>query len=229
MTPLARRVFGHRADLLAALVYGCLAFLSFSALSDYANAHALFPLPYGGWAFAVAVDMTVLYAFISFKRAPWLAGTLLVSGAASTYTLQRWHAQGALHPLMVAGIVPALMVLITFTWHRIKAAEARPTWPLDYPVPEPAPDPDPEPEPVPSSRPRPTQGEARRPGPVGRGRPFTPDDHPKVEAMVDQGRTNKAEMARELGLHKRGQLDLGRYVNTYRDQPVRVSQNGDGP
>lgn len=151
---LARRVFAHRADLLAALVYGCLAFLSFSALSDYANAHHLFPLPYGGWAFAVAIDGSVLYAFISFKRAPWLAGTLLVSGAAATYTLQRWHAQGAPHPLMVAGVVPALMVLVTFAWHRIKAAEAkafRPTWPVDYPVPEPVPEPEPEPVPEPLS------------------------------------------------------------------------------
>lgn len=44
--------------------------------------------------------------------------------------------------------------------------------------------------------------------------------------MVEAGRTNKAEMARELGLHKRGQLDLGRYVNHLRDEPVQAHRNG---
>lgn len=143
MNALPRRAFDHRADLLAALVYGCLAYLSFSALSDYANAHHLFPAPGGGWALAVAVDGSVLYAFISFKRAPWLAGILLVSGAATTYFLQRWHAQGALHPLVVAGVVPSLMVLVTVAWHRIKSYRPIPT-PLGHPVPEPDQTPAPE-------------------------------------------------------------------------------------
>ena len=82
--PAGRRIpaqlFAHRADLLAALVYGCLADLSFSALSGYANAHfvaettePLFPQPYGGWAFAVAIDGAVLYAFDLLQACP-LAG-----------------------------------------------------------------------------------------------------------------------------------------------------------
>jgi hypothetical protein len=191
MTRLARRAFDHRADLLAALVYGCLAYLSFNALADYANAHALFPEPGGGWAFAVAVDGTVLYAFISFKRAPWVAGLLLVSGAAATYTLQRWHAQGALHPLMVAGVVPGAMILVTFAWHRIRAW--RPVWeptPLGHPVPEPAP-PDPDPEPAPDPEPRPkvrTNGAA-----------FTPAQLNQIRGWVVEERPVRW-MARELHL-----------------------------
>jgi hypothetical protein len=151
MTHIARYLFAHRADLLAALVYGCLAYLSFNALADYANAHHLFPEPQGGWVFAVAVDGATLYAFISFRRAPWLAGTLLVSGAAATYTLQRWHAEGHLHPLVVAGVVPGAMLMVTFAWHAIREAEDRPTWitepfvPLGPEVPdEPAPDQEPD-------------------------------------------------------------------------------------
>jgi hypothetical protein len=234
---LTRWLFDHRADLLAALVYGCLAYLSFNALAEYANTHRLFPLPYGGWAFAVAIDMTVLFAFISFKRAPWLAGILLVSGAASTYTLQRWHAEGALHPLMVAGVVPGLMVLITFTWHRIKAAEARPDWPIPVPqnpapedVPPKATPPGPvQPAPVPPARPRPTQDVARTRGrPVGRGRPpetrpWRPEDAEQVRVWYEQdGRTNRTQMAAELGLSNRGRAELGRYLNSL------IAQNGHG-
>ena len=133
-------LFKYRADLLAALIYACLAALSFSALANYTSAHTLpngepmFPW-WGGAALAIAVDGSVLYAFISFKRAPWLAGALLASGAVATYMLQRWHAQGALHPLWVAGVVPALMVLVTVAWHRIRSsAEPAPTISTPAPI-----------------------------------------------------------------------------------------------
>ena len=115
----------------------------------------------------------------------------------------------------------------------------RPDWPIPTP-PVPAPEGPtprnlrgryhPEPVPVPEARPRVAQDVTHTRGrPVTRGRPFTPADHEQVRHGRTGGCTNKAEMARELGLHKRGQLDLGRYVNQYRDQPVQVSQNGDGP
>ena len=228
-------LFNHRADVLAAVVYGCLAFLSFSALAGYTNAHTLpngdplFPDPWGGYALAVAVDGAVLYAFISFQRAPWLAGLLLVSGAAATYTLQRWHAQGALHPLMIAGVVPGAMVLVTFAWHRIRAAEpaARPVW---DPLPPPPPDPDPDEEPaeepvlVPQTRPRVAQDGARRPGPATRGRPSA-----EVVQRAAQGHS-AARIARDLGLSDRARRTwVGDLVREYRDQPVQLSPNGHGP
>jgi hypothetical protein len=221
MTHIARWLFAHRADLLAALVYGCLAYLSFNALADYANAHALFPLPYGGWAFAVAIDGSVLYAFISFKRAPWLAGILLVSGAAATYTLQRWHAQGALHPLMVAGVVPALMVLVTFAWHRIKAAELRPDWPIPVPqtpAPEPVGPPAVPPGPVQPEKPRPRVATADmtvnpvRTATRGRtttrtnGSRFTADQRQRIADQVGRGVSAKA-IQRELGMSDRAYRD----------------------
>jgi len=228
LNALPRRAFDHRADLLAALVYGCLAYLSFSALSDYANAHHLFPAPGGGWALAVAVDGSVLYAFISFKRAPWLAGILLVSGAATTYFLQRWHAQGALHPLVVAGVVPSLMVLVTVAWHRIKSYRPIPT-PLGHPVPEPGQTPAPEedrpmapapgpahPDPQPDQVPERTRNGGAR---------LTADQEAMVRAWVADGRRNKSEMARELDLNNRGRLAVGRLV----DDLVRTNGHGGGP
>jgi hypothetical protein len=121
VTRLASWLFAHRADVLAAVVYTCLAFLSFSALSEYANTADLFPQPTGGWAFAVAIDGAVLYAFISFRRAPLLASLLLVSGAATSFVLQQWHASADPHPAVVAGVVPAAMVLVTFAWHSIRS------------------------------------------------------------------------------------------------------------
>lgn len=186
---LARWLFDHRADLLAALVYGCLAYLSFNALADYANAHHLFPQPYGGWAFAVAIDGSVLYAFVSFKRAPWLAGALLVSGAAATYTLQRWHAQGALHPLMVAGVVPSLMVLVTFAWHRIRAGGIRPDWIGDVPPPPAQPkEPEPDQEPQPKAR--------------TNGNTFTADQRQLIADLVAREASGK-EIQRTLGVSDR--------------------------
>lgn len=230
---LAAWLFDHRADLLAALVYGCLVYLSFNALADYANAHRLpngrplFPHPYGGWALAVAIDGAVLYAFISFKRAPWLAGLLLVSGAATTYTLQRWHAEGHRHPLVVAGVVPGAMILVTFAWHRIRS---RPDWvtptPLGRPVPAtPDPDPDPEPErdPGPESdrtRPRVAQDgpDARRPATRGR-----PAERKRAAQLAAQGHS-ASRITKELDLSDRARK--GWVAELVRSQGHR---NGDGP
>jgi hypothetical protein len=219
MSHLARRTFDHRADLLAALVYLCLAYLSFNALADYANGHHLFPQPYGGWAFAVAVDGSVLYAFISFKRAPWMAGVLLLVGATTTYLLQRWHAEQAPHPLIVAGVVPGLMVLVTLAWHLIRelgddVSPASQVSPVSQPVP-----------PVPGSRPEP-----RRPAatpapsrPIGR-RPWSPQTDPRVGRLLAEGKSPYA-IRKELGLSDRKYKLVCRYRD---DLQVAASPNGDG-
>jgi hypothetical protein len=207
MTRLLRLAFQHRADLLAALVYLCLAYLSFNALADYANGHGLFPQPYGGWAFAVAVDGSVLYAFISFKRAPWMAGVLLLVGATTTYLLQRWHAEQAPHPLIVAGVVPGLMVLVTLAWHLIREL-------ADDPAPQPA---QPVP-PVPGSRPEPRRP-AATPAPSRRG-PITLD-RDQVAAWLAEDRSQRW-IADQLGLTNRQRTqDLARLVRDLR--------NGDRP
>jgi hypothetical protein len=184
--------FDHRADLLAALVYGCLAYLSFNALADYANGHHLFPEPWGGYAFAIAIDGSVLYAFISFRRAPWLAGLLLVTGATATYTLQRWHAEKHQHALVVAGVVPGLMVLVTFAWHRIR--EAVPPVPGVPTVP------------VPGSRERQPVAPVR-PSTSARPSGLTLAQRRRVEGWVGEGRTNKSQMARDLGLSDRAKKE----------------------
>ena len=121
---------------------------------------------------------------------------------------------------VTAGWTPvALLLSVEFAvWLLYGATTVAPT------VPAPASPREPE-----RPRPRVAQGAERRPSPATLGRPFTPADHEPVRAWVAQGRTNKAEMARELGLHKRGQLELGRYVNGLRDVPVQVGhRNGDG-
>ena len=182
--------FDHRADLLAALVYGCLAYLSFNALADYANGHHLFPEPWGGYAFAVAIDGSVLYAFISFRRAQVMAGVLLVTGAAATYMLQRWHAQDADHPLVVAGVVPGLMILVTFAWHRIR--EAVPPVP-DVPA-----------VPVPGSRERQPVAPVPSAAAAGSGRRYPPlsdGELQQVRLLMQQGRSTTAA-ARESGLDR---------------------------
>jgi hypothetical protein len=183
-------------------------YLSFNALADYANSHHLpsdgghlFPHPYGGWAFAVAIDGAVLYAFISFKRAPWLASLLLIAGAAATYTLQRWHAEGALHPLVVAGVVPGAMILVTFAWHRIRAASI-PT-PLGTPVPD-QPDadqPDLDQDRGPGrDRPRVAQDAVRRGVPATRGGPSLPKAD---QVALDRAAKNGPE-AVEAAVARRG-------------------------
>lgn len=121
-----RWLFAQRASVLLALVYTCVAYLGFSAVSDYTNRHHLFPYPWGGYAMAIFVDGMLLFAFISFRKAPRLAGLLLLAAAVTTYTLQRWHAelvagaQHAWHPLILAGIVPGGLVLATWAWHHIR-------------------------------------------------------------------------------------------------------------
>jgi hypothetical protein len=217
MSRLARRTFGHRADLLAALVYLCLAFLSFNALAEYANSHHLFPEPWGGWAFAVAVDGSVLYAFISFKRAPWMAGVLLLVGATTTYLLQRWHAEQAPHPLIVAGVVPGLMVLVTLAWHLIRelgddVSPVSQVSPASQPVAD-----------VPGSRPEPRRP-AATPAP-SRPNGLTPAQRRRVATWVAEGRRNRSQMARDLGLTSdRQRKNLGRLVND-----LLPAQNGDRP
>jgi len=212
--------FDHRADLLAALVYGCLAYLSFNALADYANGHHLFPEPWGGYAFAVAIDGSVLYAFISFRRAQVMAGVLLVTGAAATYMLQRWHAQDAAHPLVVAGVVPGLMILVTFAWHRIR--EHGPDTAGSVPASTFGRGEDPGPAgPVPGSRSRRQQAAAPAPS---RPNGLTLAQRRRVEGWVAEGRTNKSQMARDLGLSDRAKKErLAPLV----DQ-LAAQQNGDG-
>jgi hypothetical protein len=232
MSALARRAFDHRADLLAALVYLCLAYLSFNALADYANGHHLFPQPYGGWAFAVAVDGSVLYAFISFKRAPWMAGVLLLVGAATTYFLQRWHAQDADHPLIVAGVVPGLMVLVTLAWHLIRELgdDVSPVSQVSPPVPvaRVGPPPGPPDQPVPGSQPQSrrtvaTPAPSRQPG-------LTPAQYRRVEGWVAEGRTNKSQMARDLGLSDRAKKErLAPLVDELVARVGSPAGNGDGP
>jgi hypothetical protein len=189
MRAVARWAFDHRADLLAALVYLCLAFLSFNALAEYANSHHLFPEPWGGWAFAVAVDGTVLYAFITFRRARLMAGTLLVAGAVTTYMLQRWHAEQAPHPLIVAGVVPGLMVLVTLAWHLIRdvsqdvPGSRSPRQQAATPAPE-----------------RPGRVAERRPAATARAtRGLTAQQRARVTEWHGQGRSARA-IARDLGL-----------------------------
>jgi hypothetical protein len=103
--------------------------MAYNALSEYTNLHGLFPRPWGGLAMAVVIEGTLLFSFITFRRAPRMAGLLLVASAVTTYTLQRWHAEvlsgktTAMHPLIVAGIVPAAMVLTTWAWHLIREPE----------------------------------------------------------------------------------------------------------
>lgn len=204
--------FDHRADLLAAMVYLCLAYLSFNALADYANGHHLFPEPWGGYAFAVAIDGSVLYAFISFRRAQVMAGVLLVAGALSTYMLQRWHAQDAPHPLVVAGVVPGLMILVTFAWHRIREAEvpAVPAVPAQIPGPL-----------VPGSRERqPVAPVPHAAAAAGRRYPpLSAAEVQQVQQLMQQGRSRTAA-AREAGLDRNR---VAAYV------PARSSSdNGDG-
>ena len=116
----------YRANVLLGLVYTCVVFMAYSAIASYTNLHRLFPQPWGGLAMAVAVEGTLLFAFITFRKAPRVAGVLLGFAAVTTYTLQRWHAEvldghtQAMHPLVVAGIVPAAMVLTTWAWHLIR-------------------------------------------------------------------------------------------------------------
>jgi hypothetical protein len=136
---LHRSVRRHRADLLAYVLIGCWSYLSFNALSEYTDMHGLFPRPWGGRAMAVAVDGTVLYAYLSFRRGQWLrnimAGVLLCFGATTTYLFQRWHAEviggnpSEMHPLIIAGVVPAAVVLVTFAWHLIRYEPTEPAAP----------------------------------------------------------------------------------------------------
>jgi hypothetical protein len=232
------------------LIVLCGAVWSFGALVEIGNVATTkqslttLPVPFAGYLFAGSVDLFIFYGYLKCYGPAWqiaLSVFHILVGLATSLWFQWQHSKGIVDPVAVS-VVPALAVAVSLdTWVVSQLVEwrhtrNRPDWPI--PVPQnPAPEDVPptttppgpvQPAPVPPARPRPTQDVARTRGrPVGRGRPFTPDDHPKVRAWVDQGRTNKAEMARELGLHKRGQLDLGRYVNTYRG-PVQVSQNGSG-
>jgi hypothetical protein len=205
VTRLASWLFAHRADVLAAVVYGCLAFLSFSALSEYANTADLFPQPAGGWAFAIAIDGAVLYAFISFKRAPWLASLLLVSGAATSFVLQQWHASTDPHPAVVAGVVPAAMVLVTFAWHSIRSRMPDPVA-----VAAPAPGPAQSPAHLADLAGLATAGDGRVGG-GGTSRPATPARPTKTELSMKPAAVRmRAKRARDKAA-------------------LTPSQNGDGP
>jgi hypothetical protein len=214
--PIPAWAFRHRADLLAALVYSCLAYLSFSALAEYANGHHLFPEPQGGYAFAVAIDGAVLYAFISFRRAPWLASLLLVAGALSSFVLQQWHAANDQHPAVVAGVVPAAMVLVTFAWHRIRDAGWVPDWATEPVVPlsDPPVDP-PDPEPVePSARPN------------SRVR-WSPVDDPRVLELLAAG-MNANAIRNELRLGDKKYRHIRNYIKDEQARSVG-HRNGDSP
>jgi hypothetical protein len=161
----------------------------------------------------VAVDGTVLYAFITFRRARLMAGTLLVAGAVTTYMLQRWHAEQAAHPLIVAGVVPGLMVLVTLAWHLIRdvsqdvSGSRSPRQQAATPAPL-----------------QPVSQVSQRPNLPARPNGLTPAQRRRVEAMVADGRTNKSQMARDLGLTSdRQRKNLGRLVNDL------LAQNGDRP
>jgi hypothetical protein len=117
-------------DVLLWAVWGCVIFNGFNAIAEYTDAHGLFPKPWGGYAMAITVDGLLVYAFMTFGRDWRLGALLLASAAGTTYMLQRWHAEmiGATqssfsgqHTLIVAGIVPGAMVLVTFAWHVIKS------------------------------------------------------------------------------------------------------------
>jgi hypothetical protein len=207
--------FRHRADLLAALVYGCLAYLSFSALAEYANGHHLFPEPQGGYAFAVAIDGAVLYAFISFRRAPRLAALLLVAGALSSFVLQQWHAANDQHPAVVAGVVPAAMVLVTFAWHQIRDADGWvPDWATEPVVPLSDPPVDP-PDPEPVDAPDAALVRTRR------HRSLTSAELRRVQPLIAEGRNPHF-------IHKQLGIPYPVVRQHIRDQEL-VSTNGDRP
>ena len=127
---------------------------------------------------------------------------------------------------MVAGVVPGLMVLVTFAWHRIKAAEARPDWPI--PVPQtPAPEPA-----VPSSpAPGPVQPDPERPKVVRRQYSTVLNPTQRAEALrrIEQGQS-MAQVARDMDLSERARkYRLPELVREVQERRTKVSQNGGRP
>jgi hypothetical protein len=209
---------------------------SWAALTDAADDAGIpYPKPWP-WVidgFIVAMALSIIEADRERgKVAVWPRVGLLVATALSTGIQAAWAPQEdwawALHawsPLAVLFSFECLVWLWRPAWEPVPTPSAHPQ---PATVPAPAGPPSGPEHPV-ETRPKAAQGAGRQAGPAALGRPFTPADHEQVQAWVNQGRTNKAEMARELGLHKRGQLDLGRYVNQLRDVPVQVGhRNGDG-
>jgi hypothetical protein len=131
LASVVRWLEAHGPDLLLWVIWGCVIFNGSNAIAEYTNAHDLFPKPWGGYAMAITVDGLLVYAFLTFRRSPWMGGVLLVAAAVTTYMLQRWHAimvgvddRRGMATLVVAGIVPGAMVLVTFAWHLIRNRKA---------------------------------------------------------------------------------------------------------
>jgi hypothetical protein len=117
------------AYLLVGLVYTALFYLSFNGIADYTNAHHFFPEPMGGYAMAVVLECSILFAFLVFRRSPIFAGTMLGVFAAVSYWLQRLHGEyvehgrQVLHPNLITVIVPFALVVMGIALHRIRPAE----------------------------------------------------------------------------------------------------------
>jgi hypothetical protein len=133
---------------------------------------------------------------------------------------------------VTAGWTPvALLCSVEFAVGRLY----RPAWgPIpDPPDPSAQPDPDPDQEPdqpPAETRPRVAQDAPRRGRPATLGGPaFTPAQAAQVERWVAEGRTNKSEMARQLGLSDRGRRQLGTLVDALQAQRPKVDHpNGQG-
>lgn len=114
------------AYLLVGLVYTALLYLSFNGIADYTNAHHFFPEPWGGYAMAVVLECSILFAFLVFRRSPIFAGLMLATFAFGSYWLQRLHGElvahgpGSLHPNLVTAIVPFSLVVMGIALHAIR-------------------------------------------------------------------------------------------------------------
>jgi hypothetical protein len=111
---------------------------------------------------AAVVELGVIVSFLLFRRAPWVAGLMLVTFASCSYVLQKLHAEHVNHPLFISGIVPAALVLGGIALHLIKPPKTEPAAPAqgDSASPRTA---------MPKLAPEPREVETRTPAKAGNG------------------------------------------------------------